>query len=171
VVILARTAAAFQRLLALLEAGDVEKEYLAGCDSSARPVAAGERLAITSRFAPWGPGRRKVRVVEGERVRHGGRHETTAVEYSTAVEVLVAAPGWCSARCSIARGFRHQVRAHLAHLRLPILGDPLYGAAAPPGFPPRMCLHAAAVTLPHPRTGARLRIESPLPPELRLLLP
>jgi len=72
---------------------------------------------------------------------------------------------------SIRRGFRHQVRAHLAHLGYPILGDPLYGAPVPPGHMERMYLHAVRIELPHPDTGARIVVESPLPEEFRTLFP
>ena len=70
----------------------------------------------------------------------------------------------------IDRGFRHQVRAHLAHLGLPIIGDPLYGAVIPPGAAPRMYLHACRIELAHPLSGERLTVISPLPPEFEALL-
>jgi tRNA pseudouridine65 synthase len=67
----------------------------------------------------------------------------------------------------------HQLRRHLKHLRHPILGDTTYGdgaanrdARAELGLG-RLALHAAALTLPHPRTGAELRVVAPLPEDLR----
>jgi 23S rRNA-/tRNA-specific pseudouridylate synthase len=71
---------------------------------------------------------------------------------------------------SILKGFRHQVRVHLAVLGFPILGDRLYGAAAPEGFPTRMYLHAARIDLRHPTSGLPLVIEAPLPAEFAGLL-
>jgi len=59
---------------------------------------------------------------------------------------------------------------HLAHLGLPIVGDPLYGTPVPPGFGERMYLHASAVELRHPQDGRPLRYESDLPNEFPLLL-
>jgi RluA family pseudouridine synthase len=64
-------------------------------------------------------------------------------------------------------GRRHQVRAHLAHAGMPILGDPLYGDA---GGAPRLMLHARRLALPHPLTGRPLVIESPLPEDMLTLL-
>ncbi|WP_428268645.1 pseudouridine synthase, partial [Haliangium sp.] len=69
-------------------------------------------------------------------------------------------------------GRTHQIRIHCTHLGHPVLADPQYGVRAP-GEPwpaelqaPRMALHARVLGLAHPRTGARLRFESPLPDEL-----
>ena len=60
-------------------------------------------------------------------------------------------------------GRSHQLRAHLAALGCPILGDPIY--AADQGFSTsgRMHLHATALSLRHPFTGERLRLRSPMP--------
>ncbi len=65
-------------------------------------------------------------------------------------------------------GRRHQVRVHLAHAGMPILGDPLYGDAG--GRAPRLMLHARRLALPHPLTGEPLVIESPLPEDFVSLL-
>ena len=60
-------------------------------------------------------------------------------------------------------GRSHQLRAHLAALGCPILGDPIY--AADQGFSTsgRMHLHATALSLRHPFTGERLRFRSAMP--------
>jgi 23S rRNA-/tRNA-specific pseudouridylate synthase len=71
-------------------------------------------------------------------------------------------------RAAIAQGFRHQVRAHLRHLGLPLLGDELYGRPAPSAAPQRLYLHAAAIELARPSDGRKLRIEAPLPPDFTL---
>ncbi|MDG2304289.1 MAG: RluA family pseudouridine synthase [Candidatus Binatia bacterium] len=63
-------------------------------------------------------------------------------------------------------GRTHQLRVHCADpagLGTPIIGDALYGTAAPGQ---RLLLHANALRLAHPRTGAPLEITSPLPAEL-----
>ena len=58
-------------------------------------------------------------------------------------------------------GRSHQLRVHLQAIDHPIVGDPLY--AAPTGAVDRMLLHAQALSLPHPRTGAQMRFESTCP--------
>lgn len=66
-------------------------------------------------------------------------------------------------------GVLHQVRAHLAAVGAPIVGDTLYGGAAEPGLT-RFFLHAMSLGVRHPTTGDFLRVESPLPPELAKVL-
>jgi len=72
----------------------------------------------------------------------------------------------------IETGRTHQIRRHLQAVGHPVAGDRRYG-----NFPwnrlarqrwglDRMFLHAWKLELPHPVTGARLRLEAPLPPEL-----
>ncbi|MCZ2406999.1 MAG: RluA family pseudouridine synthase [Burkholderiales bacterium] len=60
-------------------------------------------------------------------------------------------------------GRTHQLRLHLAHLGHPILGDTLYADDATSAQAPRLLLHACALELAHPRTGARLCISAPSP--------
>jgi 23S rRNA pseudouridine1911/1915/1917 synthase len=179
-VLVARTAAAFQTLRLASDAGGIWKEYLAVCVPAARQAAPGappprERFRIESRFAPQGPGRRRVRVVPpGARVRAAARASEQV--YLTEAEVLETRGKLCLVRARLNRGFRHQVRAHLASVGLPILGDPLYSPAKGGGIPAgaqaqagRLCLHAWAIQLPHPADGRPVRIESPLPDDVTRL--
>jgi 23S rRNA pseudouridine1911/1915/1917 synthase len=79
-------------------------------------------------------------------------------------------------------GRTHQIRVHMAHIRAPLLGDPVYGGR--PKLPPapspelraalqglrRQALHASRLRLAHPLTGAALDLASPLAPDLAALL-
>jgi 23S rRNA pseudouridine1911/1915/1917 synthase len=85
--------------------------------------------------------------------------------------------------CGLLTGRQHQIRLHLASLGAPIVGDKLYGGddalfrrsadgelSADDELRlelPRHALHAARIDLAHPVTGADLRLEAPLPPDLR----
>ncbi|MCC6617567.1 MAG: RluA family pseudouridine synthase [Chloroflexi bacterium] len=63
-------------------------------------------------------------------------------------------------------GRTHQIRAHLAHIGLPIAGDLRYGGGEGPGGLRRQFLHAARLELARPVDGARLRAWSELPADL-----
>jgi 23S rRNA pseudouridine1911/1915/1917 synthase len=171
-VVFARTAAAFDELRRSFASGGARKTYLAACACGNQgPDVAGARpddavpLRIESRFAPYGRGRAMVRAVfPGERSAKLLKSASTEI-YTTEAEVAARGTGRLLLAASILKGFRHQVRVHLAILGFPILGDPLYGAAAPAGFPARMYLHAARIALRHPVSGLPLVVESPLPAE------
>jgi 23S rRNA pseudouridine1911/1915/1917 synthase len=64
----------------------------------------------------------------------------------------------------IPTGVMHQIRAHLASIGHPIVGDALYGGSSAP----RQMLHATRITFRHPSTGRRLRVDSPLPADVEL---
>ena len=63
-------------------------------------------------------------------------------------------------------GRRHQIRAHLAALGCPVVGDALYGGKP---LAPRPLLHARGLALRHPATGTWLAVEAPYPPDMAFL--
>ena len=65
-------------------------------------------------------------------------------------------------------GVLHQVRAHLAAVGAPIVGDQLYGGDDL-GLG-RVFLHAASLEVEHPTSGKALKVESPLTGALSLAL-
>lgn len=68
----------------------------------------------------------------------------------------------------ITTGVMHQIRAHLASIGHPILGDALYGGQ--PLSLRRHFLHAARISFTHPHLLSPLTVEAPLPTELRTFL-
>ena len=67
-------------------------------------------------------------------------------------------------------GRQHQIRVHLAHVGLPVLGDAVYRGdrrGPPPVAVARQMLHARVLAFVHPFTGARVEVESPRPDDLR----
>ncbi len=85
-------------------------------------------------------------------------------------------------RVKLDTGRTHQIRVHLAHLKYPLIGDPVYGTrlTRPPGAGDallealrsfkRQALHAAALTFDHPVSGERLAFEAPPPADFASLL-
>ncbi len=59
-------------------------------------------------------------------------------------------------------GRTHQIRAHMAHISHPLLGDSLYGGERYKGAR-EQCLHAKHIAFDHPLTGERISIDAPLP--------
>ena len=60
---------------------------------------------------------------------------------------------------AIETGRKHQIRVHLSHAGLPIMGDALYGRPDPAG----LMLHAAHLAFTDPIDGTRIRVASPTP--------
>lgn len=148
---------AWERLRRAFSERTVHKEYLALVRGEMRD------REIRSPIAPPVKGRARV-----ARPSEEGREAVTLVRALRAV----ARPGggrWTLVRCTIPTGVMHQIRVHLDSVGHPIAGDPLYGNARFPGLD-RLFLHASALAFSHPKSGARLRIDSPLPPELRGLV-
>jgi 23S rRNA pseudouridine1911/1915/1917 synthase len=72
-------------------------------------------------------------------------------------------------------GRTHQIRAHLAWLGHPLIGDGTYAPMAQEGAPElpgvgRQMLHAWCVRLRHPDGGAQIEIRAPVPADLRARL-
>jgi 23S rRNA pseudouridine1911/1915/1917 synthase len=62
-------------------------------------------------------------------------------------------------------GRRHQIRAHLAWLGHPIVGDARYGTKGP-----KLGLHALSLSVMHPDDGRELVLEAPPPAAFNALL-
>jgi 23S rRNA pseudouridine1911/1915/1917 synthase len=85
-------------------------------------------------------------------------------------------------RVQLETGRTHQIRVHMAHQHIPILGDPVYGGRLrlPPGAGSelqaqltgfrRQALHAARLTLTHPSSGETVSWSAPLPADMTRLL-
>ena len=132
-------------------------------------IAAQLPLTLESQFRNFGPGaKRVVPVFPGSRhYKKDGRLYTTVIE---AADILPSPP-LIRVRCRLSRGYRHQVRAHLAAVGLPIVGDPLYapqGAEAQPESAlVGLQLYAVSLEFPdleNPRQS--IRVALPLPDKM-----
>jgi 23S rRNA pseudouridine1911/1915/1917 synthase len=164
VLVVARTAAAYQRLARAFASREVDKRYLA--------IAYGEPSPREGRIeAPIG--RHATRRKEMT-VRPDGRPSRT--DY----RVIAAAAGISLLELGLATGRTHQIRVHLKHFGHPLVGDPVYGEARWKGLPrpvqarlrdfPRPALHAWRIAFEHPiEPERRLAFEAPVPDDLREL--
>jgi 23S rRNA pseudouridine1911/1915/1917 synthase len=64
--------------------------------------------------------------------------------------------------CTLHSGRTHQIRVHLHHLGHPVLGDKLYGGKRAGDYP-RQMLHAWKLAFRHPRSGAEMSFDAPVP--------
>jgi 23S rRNA pseudouridine1911/1915/1917 synthase len=71
-------------------------------------------------------------------------------------------------RVTLETGRMHQIRVHLQAIGLPVAGDPVYGAREP-GLD-RQFLHSAELSFPHPFSGELIETRSELPPDLAAVL-
>jgi 23S rRNA pseudouridine1911/1915/1917 synthase len=81
-------------------------------------------------------------------------------------------------KVAIATGRTHQIRVHLSAIGHPIVGDSTYGGVHRRTLPnlravqtlERPFLHSARLAFTHPSDGRRIEFDSPLPPDLQLVL-
>jgi 23S rRNA pseudouridine1911/1915/1917 synthase len=81
--------------------------------------------------------------------------------------------GFTLVEAGLHTGRTHQIRVHFSALGCPVVGDTLYGAPRQERIsgallPPlgRNFLHAARISLAHPRTGERMNFRAPIAAEL-----
>jgi 23S rRNA pseudouridine955/2504/2580 synthase len=100
--------------------------------------------------------------------RHGEEGASHAVTYYAVVETAARQLAWLSLKPVTGR--THQLRAHMAHIRHPIVGDPKYfhkeNWELPGGMQNRLHLLARRIAVPHPRGGV-IDVTAPLPPHMQ----
>jgi 23S rRNA pseudouridine955/2504/2580 synthase len=100
--------------------------------------------------------------------KHGEKDAVHAVTYYAVVETSAQKLAWISLKPVTGR--THQLRAHMAHVGNPIIGDPKYfnieNWELPGGIQNRLHLLARRIVVPHPR-GGTIDISAPLPPHMQ----
>jgi 23S rRNA pseudouridine1911/1915/1917 synthase len=151
----ARTRQAMDRLVAMIGAREVSRQYVALAHRAWEGPAQRRIEAAIGRDP-----RNRLRMAVVDLQRHAGKPAATVAQ------LLAPAPGGCVVRCTLETGRTHQIRVHLAHIGHPLLSDPLYGGA-PGGGLQRQALHAFRLAFAHPVTGEALAFHAPLPSDLR----
>lgn len=163
--VVAKTLQAHKALVDQLQARTMGRQYLA--------LVAGAMTAGGEVDAPIG---RDPRERKRMAVRDDGKPAVTAyrVEERFPAHTLV--------RCFLQTGRTHQIRVHLAYVRHPLVGDPVYGGkprlpkgaddalrAALSAFR-RQALHAQRLEFVHPTSGEQVGWEAPVPADMTALL-
>jgi len=163
--VVARTLDAHKVLVQRLERREIERTYEGICQGVL--TGGGEVDAPIGRHPR---DRLKMAVVDG------GRGALTRYR------VLERFRAHTHVRIQLDTGRTHQIRVHFAHMRAPLIGDPLYGGR--PRLPkspepalreqlqrfPRQALHARRLAFQHPISGQCLEFESLVPADMEILL-
>jgi 23S rRNA pseudouridine1911/1915/1917 synthase len=165
VMVVARTLPAHTALVAQLAARAVHRQYLAVVVGAL--VSGGTAASAIDRHP-----RDRIRMA----VREDGRDAVTHYRLRERFRAHTAL------ECRLETGRTHQIRVHMAHLKHPIVGDPIYGGplklpraasdaliAVLRGFK-RQALHAETLEFIHPASGEPLRLSAPLPADMQQLL-
>ncbi len=165
VMVVARTLPAHTALIEQLSSRQVHRQYLA--------VVAGALVSGGTANAPIDRHPRdRIRMA----VREDGRDAVTHFRLRERFRAHTLL------ECRLETGRTHQIRVHMAHLKHPIVGDPLYGGplklprgateelvATLRGFK-RQALHAETLEFAHPITGEAVRCTAPVPDDLKQLV-
>ena len=153
--VVARTRAAMDRLVAMIGAREVSRRYLALAHR------AWEGPDMRHVDAPIGRDpRNRLRMAVVDLQRHPGKPAATDFE------LLENADAGCWVRATLHTGRTHQIRVHMAHIGHPLVGDALYGGA-PAGGLQRQALHAFQLAFAHPINGQALAFRSAPPADLQ----
>ena len=163
VLIVARTVPAAAALSLSLRQRDAQKTYWALTRGVPVPRRGTIRMALEKQpgFGPRGTDERMVAAAERSDAAK------TAVTHYAVIDAAAAKYAWVALRPITGR--THQLRAHLAHIGTPIIGDLKYGgdvAAGQGEIENRLHLHARSIDIPHP-DGGRLAVSASLPPHMQ----
>jgi 23S rRNA pseudouridine955/2504/2580 synthase len=154
--IVAKKRTALVELHRMLRDGEVEKIYVAVVKGAPPQDSFEMREALHKHVT--GSGERRVSVHED------GKAALTRVR-------VLKRGKFSLLEVRLLTGRTHQIRVHLAHAGYPIVGDEKYGDfALNKELKQRLLLHAAKLSLKHPLTGERLKLESAMPGAMKAFL-
>jgi 23S rRNA pseudouridine1911/1915/1917 synthase len=169
-VIFARNAIAARHLGEQFRSHTTDRKYVA----VVRGQAKSERIE-SNLIAERGDGRRGS-TASGNQAATGGRKSAGAQRAVTHVSVIEQLGDFTLVECRLETGRTHQVRIHLGERGRPICGEriydrPLHGSPLPDGSgAKRLALHAASLSIRHPKTGKPMSWKAGLPPDMQGLL-
>lgn len=175
-ILVAKNEQALRKLQDQFKSREVQKEYLAlveGVPDPARQtidVQLGRHPVDRKRQAAFPAHLQRA----GLRVREAVTEIERRAAYSVPVNDATSTGNFSLVSAWPKTGRTHQIRVHLAWIKHPIVGDPLYGLKRPRLPIPRLFLHAHRLCFRLPGSGSGLGSEvefvSPLPKELQSVL-
>lgn len=159
VIVVAKRRAVASALGKLFATRAVKKTYWAVTRGVPKPAQGRIEVALIKAKGP-----------EGDRMRASQEgeedDEQRAVTHYAVIDKAPPVAAWVSLKPVTGR--QHQLRAHMAHIGTPILGDNKYGGdiELPEGVADRLHLHARRIIFPHPR-GGTIDVSAPLPVHMR----
>ena len=160
-VLVARTAEAFEAMKAALREDRLEKRYLLVCAEEGLADEGSIEFPIANHPKD------QRRVYPCIHPRDVMRYEPRSA--STRYVVKQRGVRWALVEASISKALRHQIRAHFAAIGHPLAGDVLYGGA-PIHALGRHALHASRIACAGGQGVEAFDVESPLPAEMATLL-
>jgi len=159
--VVARTPAAYDSLVAQLAARTVDRRYLALAVGTIETEAGVVDAPVGRRSTD----RTRMAVVTGGRPAR--THYRVLARFTEPAEATLV-------ECRLETGRTHQVRVHLGAIGHPVVGDARYGGARQAVPVARPFLHAAQLAFDHPTSDPthrqRCHFESPLPVDLEAVL-
>ncbi len=161
VLLVAKTRDAAAKLGRTFQTRSAAKTYWALVHGVPRPPQGRIEAALVKAAGPDGDRVRKAEAGEQDQAMHATTH------YSV-IDRVGQKAAWVSLKPVTGR--QHQLRAHMALINHPIVGDNKYddGRQLPAEeMEPRLHLHARRLVIPHPRPGApKIDVTAPLPPHM-----
>jgi len=161
--VVAKTELAHQKLVEMFARHDIRREYLAWCRGS--PLWNEQQIELPIARHPQHRQKMSVQPHGKQAITHARVEARYRRDFSRL-------------RLSLHTGRTHQIRVHLSHHQMPILGDALYARSYKPGsnIPPaarqailalkRQALHAEILGMHHPISGKPMLFTAPLPDDL-----